>query len=128
MSEQILIHCIETSQEIVAHRPQETVVSNWSEIVDATLARREPQICSLPEWCFSARISHSRLVVDAWKGKAVGCPHCRGFITPALVGRELPRVTMCVVGMEFAFDQAAAEAALSEAADLMEFVAWGWLG
>ena len=35
---------------------------------------------------------------------------------------------MCVVGMEFAFDQDAAETTLSEAADLMSLIAWGWLG
>lgn len=128
MTSQILIRCIESSEEIVASRPQEAVVANWREIVDAALARRDSRLCSVPGWCFEAAISHSRLRVDAWKGKAEGCPHCRGFVTPALVGRELPRVTMCVVGMEFAFDQDAAEATLSEAADLMSLIAWGWLG
>ncbi len=127
MADQILVHCIDSSQEIVVARPTEQVVSNWKEIVEQTLV--SGKVCAPVEgFQFKLQINHSRLCVDAWLGEVDGCPHARAFVVPPLAGRELPRVTMCVVGLAYSTHQHRAEEALVRLANLVEHVAWGWLG
>ena len=127
MASQLLIHCLDSSQEAVVARPTEQVVSNWKEIVEETLA--SGSACSpLEGFWFGLEISHSRLCVDTWKGEIDGCPHVRAYIVPPLAGRELPRVTMSAVGLAFSAHRDRVEQVLVDLTNLVTHVAWGWIG
>jgi len=124
----ILIYCIDSSEEVVADRPSDDVVSGWQEIVGATVRAGPSQVCAMQGWSFITDISHTRLLVDVWKGRQSGCPLARAFVTPGLVGRELPRVAVSAVGLAYAAEGQDAEGLLREAVGLVTSIAWGWLG